>query len=71
MSAHQDSTASDWLGHAEMPDWTKRLGETVRTVFEAMDRGRTASHDYRVLDARGLPPQQASAKVFQKHFSKR
>jgi hypothetical protein len=71
MSANHSNTASDWLGHAEMPDWTKQLGDTVRTVFEAMDTGRRATHDYRLLSTRGLAPQETTGKVFQKHFGKR
>lgn len=65
------NTASGWLGHADMPDWAKRFGGTVRTVFEAMDTGRAALHDYRTLAVRGLAPQQATGKVFQKHFGNR
>ena len=71
MSTNHSNTASDWLGHAETPDWTKQIGDTVRTVFEAMDTGRRALHDYKLLAARGLPPQQASGRVFQRHFGKR
>ena len=71
MSTNHSNTASEWLGHAEMPDWTNRVGDTVRTVFEAMDTGRRALHDYKLLSARGLPLQQASGEVFQRHFGKR
>ena len=71
MSTNRSNTASDWLGHADTPDWTNRVGQTVRTVLEAMDTGRTALHDYKMLAARGLAPQKATAKVFQKHFARR
>ena len=70
MPTNYSNTASDWLNHAEMPDWT-RLGDTIQTALQAMDSGRAASHDYRLLAARGLSPQQATGKVFQKHFGKR
>ena len=71
MSTNYSHTASGWLNHAEMRDWTKRLGVTIQIALQAMDSGRAASHDYRLLAARGLAPQQATGKVFQKHFSKR
>ena len=71
MSTNHSNTASEWPGHAEMPDWTSRVGDTVRAVFGAIDTGRRASDDYKLLAARGLPPQQASGKVFRRHFGKR
>jgi hypothetical protein len=71
MSTHRSDTASEWQGQAEMPDWTNSLGDTVRALFDAMDTGRAASHDYRKLSARGIPPQHATDQVFRKHFGKR
>jgi hypothetical protein len=71
MSTNHSNTASDWFGHAEMPDWTKQIGDTVRTVFEAIDTGRAAMHDYRKLAVHGIAPQDAGKAVFQKHFGKR
>jgi hypothetical protein len=68
MSTNHSHTASDWLSHTDMPTWTKRFGDTVRTVFEAVDTGRTASHDYQRLTTRGVPPQHATDNVFRKHF---
>lgn len=49
-------------------DWTKRIGNAARTVFEAMKTGLKASQDYRRFAAR-VPSQQASKMVFQKYFS--
>jgi hypothetical protein len=54
-----------------MPDWTKQIGDTVRTAFEAIDTGRAAMHDYRKLAVHGVAPQDAGKAVFQKHFGKR
>ncbi len=64
MSTNHSNTASDWLDHAEMPDWTKRIGDTVRTALEAMDTGRAALHDYRLLAARGLLRSRRPARSF-------
>jgi hypothetical protein len=71
MSTHHSNTASDWLGHAEMPEWTKQLSNSVRTVFAAMATGRRAAHDYKMLTAHGLSPQQATDQIFQKHFAQK
>ena len=71
MSTHRSHTASELLGQAEMPAWTNSLGDTVRALFDAMDSGRAASHDYHKLAARGVPPQHATDQVFRKHFGKR
>ena len=71
MSTNHTNTASDWLDHGDMSGWTQRAGDTVRTVFEAMDTGRTASHDYRKLTARGTPAQHATGEVFHRHFGQK
>jgi hypothetical protein len=71
MFTHRGNTASEWLGQAEMSDWTNRFGGTLRALFDAMDTGRSASHDYRKLSAHGVPPQHATEEVFRKHFGKR
>ena len=71
MSTNHSKPASEWLDYADMPDWTKQIGATVRTVFEAMDKGRKALHDYKMLAAHGVAPQDAGKTVFQKHFAKR
>lgn len=71
MSAYHTNAASGWLNRSEPQDWTKRLADSIRTAFEAIETGRTASHDYRKLAVRGIPPQQATATVFGKHFRKR
>jgi hypothetical protein len=65
------NAASGWLNDAELPDWPKQIGETVRTAFEALNTGRAALHDYRKLAVHGIAPQDASKTVFQRHFGKR
>lgn len=69
--ANHSNTASNWFDHGDVSAWTQRASDTIQTVFAAMDAGRTASHDYRKLTARGVPAQHATGKVFQKHFGKK
>ncbi len=73
MATNRSNTAnpaSGWLGSNETSDWLKRLGDGIRNVFDAVDTGLKASHDYRRLAAR-VPVQQATAMVFQKYYGKR
>lgn len=71
MSTNHSNTVSDWLDHGDMSAWAKRAGDTLRTVFEAIDTGSAAEHDYRKLTARGTPAQKATGEVLQKHFGKK
>lgn len=71
MTANRISAGSNWLGHTETRNETKRLGDTARKVFSAIATGRAAAHDYKTLSAHGVAPQEATETVFRKYFSKR
>jgi hypothetical protein len=70
MATHHSNTASGWFDTVDTGDWGRRALNAARIVFEAIDTGRKASHDYRRLAAHGQP-QDAVQAVFTKHFSKR
>ncbi|HEY7644755.1 MAG TPA: hypothetical protein VH858_06940 [Hyphomicrobiales bacterium] len=71
MTANRISAGSNWLGHTETRNDTKRLGDTARKIFSAIATGRAAAHDYQALASHGVAPQEATETVFKKHFSKR
>lgn len=71
MSTNHSNTASQWVGRADAPDWTARLGKIISTTVEALDTGRAAQRDYRKLAVHGFAPQEAARMVLERHFVKR
>jgi hypothetical protein len=71
MTANRISASSNWLGHTETRNETKRLGDTARKIFSAIATGRAAAHEYQSLASHGVAPQEATETVFKKYFSKR
>ncbi len=71
MSMHRNTTASEWMGNAETPDWLTRFGHHVRAVLASIRTGFEAANDYNRLTAQpGVKPQDAVSAVYEKHFKR-